>query len=293
MKHTVIFIIFAIVAIVIIFVLYAVCGLFPNGIENFTIQSITKVENDQCIGHSPDEYLEIPKHLKERCERVKFDIEDNHNMFSFKKLLRHNDEHSNLCLTGCLYPWKDRQAYLYRLLKNVSRVCREMNLNWVLYYGALLGYYRNKEILPWDPDLDILMDISQIEQLRKDAEGDVVYEDEFIKFYLRRTDQDDGIVSAIFLDKESMLYCDVFTYTVSKNRKAVKITKDPGADNNKYLTIPYHKFFPIQEVPMASLDRKEVIQVFVPYHIEYNIKKRYSDYKHVPYRLVGGEFKLN
>lgn len=283
-----------IIAIVVLFVVYAVCGLFPNGIgvEQFTIQSMTKVENDQCVGHSPDEYLEIPKHLKEQCNNVKFDIEDNHNIFSFRKIMKHNDE--QLCLTGCLYPWKDRQAYLYRLLKNVSRVCRKLNLNWVLYYGALLGYYRNKELIPWDPDLDILMDKSQIEQLRRqNLHSDVVYEDEYIKFYLRPIDQDDGIVSAIFVDKQSMLYCDVFTYTVSKDGKAVRITKDPGPDNKKYMSIPYHKIFPIQEVSIASSDRKEVIQVYVPYDIEYNVKKRYTDYKTVPYRLVDGEFIIN
>jgi len=283
-----------IITIVVVFIIYALTT--TDGRlwrENFTIKSITKVENDHCVGHSPDEYLEIPKHLKERCNNVKFDIEDNHNIFSFKKIMRHNDEHSNLCLTGCLYSWKERQAYLYRLLKNVSRVCRKLNLKWVLYYGALLGYYRNKEILPWDPDLDILMDKSQIQQLRKVAEGGVVYEDEYIKFYLRPEDQDEGIVSAIFVDKQSMLYCDVFTYSVSNDGKNVRITKDPGADNKKYFTIPYHKFFPIQEVPMASSERKQVIQVFVPSDILYNIKKRYSDYKTVPYRLVGGEFILN
>jgi len=280
-----------IITIVVVFIIYALATTGGRlWRENFTIKSFTKVENDQCVGHSPDEYLEIPKHLKERCNNVKFDIEDNQNMFSFKKIFKHNDEQSNMCLTGCLYHWKDRQAYLYRLLKNVSRVCRELNLKWVLYYGALLGYYRNKKLIPWDPDLDILMDISQIEQLRKVAEGDVVYEDEYIKFYLRPTDQDEGIVSAIFVDKQSMLYCDVFTY--SKDGKVVKITKDPGADNKKYLSIPYHKFFPLHEVSIASSDRKEVIQVFVPNDIEYNIKKRYTDYKTVPYRLIGDEFKI-
>ena len=282
-----------IIAIVVLFVVYAVCGLFPKGtgVEQFTIQSMTKVENDQCVGHSPDEYLEIPKHLKEQCNNVKFDIEDDHNVFSFRKIMKHND--GQLCLTGCLYQWKNRQAYLYRLLKNVSRVCRELNLKWVLYYGALLGYFRNKKLIPWDADLDILMDKSQIEQLRKVAEGGVVYEDEYIKFYLRPIDQDDGIVSAIFVDKQSMLYCDVFTYTVSNDGKNVRITKDPGADNKKYLSILYHKFFPIQEVSMASSERKQVIQVFLPYDVEYNVKKRYTDYDKLPYRFVQGEFILN
>ena len=72
-----------IITIVVVFIIYA---LTTNGRlwrEQFTIQSITKVENDQCVGHSPDEYLEIPKHLKEQCNNVKFDIEDNHNIFFF------------------------------------------------------------------------------------------------------------------------------------------------------------------------------------------------------------------
>lgn len=55
----------------------------------------------------------------------------------------------------------DHQAALLRLLRELDRVCKQLNIPYVLYAGTLLGAVRHEGFIPWDDDLDVLM-------LRKD-----------------------------------------------------------------------------------------------------------------------------
>ena len=49
------------------------------------------------------------------------------------------------------------QAALLRLLRELDRVCKQLNIPYVLYAGTLLGAVRHEGFIPWDDDLDILM----------------------------------------------------------------------------------------------------------------------------------------
>ncbi len=49
------------------------------------------------------------------------------------------------------------QAALLRLLQEFDRVCKELNIPYVLYAGTLLGAVRHEGFIPWDDDLDVLM----------------------------------------------------------------------------------------------------------------------------------------
>ena len=49
------------------------------------------------------------------------------------------------------------QAALRRLLQEFDRVCKELNIPYVLYAGTLLGAVRHQGFIPWDDDLDVLM----------------------------------------------------------------------------------------------------------------------------------------
>lgn len=49
------------------------------------------------------------------------------------------------------------QAALLRLLREFDRVCKALNIAYVLYAGTLLGAVRHQGFIPWDDDLDVLM----------------------------------------------------------------------------------------------------------------------------------------
>lgn len=51
----------------------------------------------------------------------------------------------------------DHQAALLKLLTEFDRVCKALNISYILFAGTLLGAVRHEGFIPWDDDLDVLM----------------------------------------------------------------------------------------------------------------------------------------
>ena len=52
------------------------------------------------------------------------------------------------------------------LLSRVDGILREFNITYMLAYGTLLGSYVMHDILPWDDDLDIFMNIDDLPKIK-------------------------------------------------------------------------------------------------------------------------------
>ncbi|MDD6432617.1 MAG: LicD family protein [Lactobacillaceae bacterium] len=52
---------------------------------------------------------------------------------------------------------KTSQKISLEILKVVTSACEELNLNYFLMYGTLIGAVRHKGFIPWDDDVDIMM----------------------------------------------------------------------------------------------------------------------------------------
>ena len=53
--------------------------------------------------------------------------------------------------------FREAQLGAYEILKFLDKFCRENNLKYFLMYGSLIGAVRDKGIIPWDDDIDIMM----------------------------------------------------------------------------------------------------------------------------------------
>ena len=76
---------------------------------------------------------------------------------------------------------REHQEACLVLLNEFDRVCKELNITYVLFAGTLLGAARHQGFIPWDDDLDVLMS-------RKDYEIFISNADKFLdnKFFLQR-----------------------------------------------------------------------------------------------------------
>ena len=72
---------------------------------------------------------------------------------------------------------KKIQQGSYQVLKQISDICDKYNWRWFLTYGTLIGAIRDKGIIPWDDDIDIMMPRPDYEKLKKyfsDHESEVI-----------------------------------------------------------------------------------------------------------------------
>lgn len=74
------------------------------------------------------------------------------------------------------------QQALYTLLQEFDRVCRALDIPYILFSGTMLGAVRHEDFIPWDDDLDVAMLRSDYERFLRQA--DSVLDQE--KFYLQK-----------------------------------------------------------------------------------------------------------
>jgi lipopolysaccharide cholinephosphotransferase len=77
---------------------------------------------------------------------------------------------------------QDHQKALLRLLEEFDRVCRVLQIPYVLFAGSMLGAVRHQGFIPWDDDIDVMMLRPDYERFMREA--DAVLDRE--TFYLQK-----------------------------------------------------------------------------------------------------------
>ena len=69
--------------------------------------------------------------------------------------------------TNC--PGNPRRKDLTRIMQAWAEIAKKHNIEYFIFYGSLLGSIRNREVTPYDHDIDVLMNVSYYPLLRKIA----------------------------------------------------------------------------------------------------------------------------
>lgn len=64
---------------------------------------------------------------------------------------------------------RQHQQALLELLKAFDRVCKQLNIPYVLFAGTMLGAVRHQGFIPWDDDLDVMMLREDYERFLREA----------------------------------------------------------------------------------------------------------------------------
>lgn len=64
---------------------------------------------------------------------------------------------------------RDLQIIITRILEEIDRVCRELDIPYVVYGGTAIGAVRHQGFIPWDDDADVLMTRSDYERFLLEA----------------------------------------------------------------------------------------------------------------------------
>ena len=59
---------------------------------------------------------------------------------------------------------KHLQSVILMIAKDVDKLCRKNNIKYFLLGGSAIGAIRHKGFIPWDDDLDIVMDDENYEK---------------------------------------------------------------------------------------------------------------------------------
>lgn len=122
---------------------------------------------------------------------------------------------------------KEYKEILYDILKEFDRFCRKNKIDYSLIGGSLIGAIREKAIIPWDDDVDVIMtpkNYNKFKKLYKDSEDYILRYNskEYPKFPFpfmklinaHTTAKEKAITDTI---EEYGIYIDIFKYCNTYN----------------------------------------------------------------------------
>ena len=149
------------------------------------------------------------------------------------------------------------------LLKLIINFFEDNKIDYSLYGGSLLGAVRNKGIIPWDDDIDIIINEEYEDKLQKILDKSIEYGLNIIYEPLdtNGVKRNTFIIYPLFKTLNTV-FCDIFI-----------LKKENNLYN--YKDKLYLKHFPGREIPENDFENKKKIKI---YDFEVNIINNYEKY---------------
>jgi phosphorylcholine metabolism protein LicD len=159
------------------------------------------------------------------------------------------------------------------LLTETIKILDEFSIDYCLISGTLLGYARHNDIIPWDDDIDLLVDNSIISKLPAifDKYNSTITFINRKNFILKTCFKTKGIpikrenYNEYLMNKQDIYkwpFIDLFVYTTD-------CTNDTMSFFEKQWDCKF--FFPLQKTPFLNID------VFIPSDPSYFLKINYGN----------------
>ena len=165
------------------------------------------------------------------------------------------------------------QLVQLEMAKEVKRVCKELNIDYHLDSGTLLGAVRHKGFIPWDDDLDIGMTRSNYEKFIKQAPS-ILSNDYFLQTWY--SDKEFGLPFAklrkkgtLYIEEgaqyssaENGFYIDIIPYNVYPNGFLQKIIQGSKYDLYRRLILMKCNYTPWKADDSNNLVKKFIYLPF-------------------------------
>lgn len=159
-------------------------------------------------------------------------------------------------------------THLYHILKDSVNALEKNNLEYFAAYGVILGAIRHKGLIPWDTDVDIIINQKNFENAYE-----ILCKELGNKYIIRkeRYNNVEKSLIRVYLSEINHLHLDIFMYKDNNDNQLLFIS-----DNILFLKTD---IFPFQKIFFYDL------HLSVPKDIEKQLQTFYGkDYMHYGYR---------
>ena len=177
---------------------------------------------------------------------------------------------------------KHLQSVILMIAKDVDELCRKHNIKYFLLGGSAIGAIRHKGFIPWDDDLDIVMDNENYEKFitvcRKELDAEKYYIQEafvnwplgFTKIKLKETSfQEPG--QYINSDGECGIFLDVFKLENAPSSKF--------AQRWQYLCAKYLLCYCLLERGWPEVSGMKKLMMLAAYPVKFGFIRKFLKYQ--------------
>lgn len=116
------------------------------------------------------------------------------------------------------------QLDILDILIEIDKICKEYQLTYYLAYGSVLGAVRHRGFIPWDKDIDIMIEIDKIDQFLSILESKLP--EKYKVYSINNDEKYDSLKPRVGLNdyNHHLIHVDIFPMVgISHNKMARKV----------------------------------------------------------------------